>query len=85
MTDHIGLDAVPDDENLIKWLRVKFGLANVELLEYQQEFNEVVELTKENDEPIEFAYARLLNNLATKTEPELIRMLSAFIWRFSKP
>lgn len=78
--NHVGLEAVPDDEDMVKWLRVKSNLAHLELLKYLEEYKEIVEYGESQEEPKEFAYARLLNNLATIEQPELIKMLSAAIY-----
>lgn len=81
------LESVPNvpDEELIKWLRVKISTARVEVVQYKVEFAEVINTLVKDDEPVEFGYARLLNNLATKEKPELIRMLSALMWEATKP
>lgn len=83
MADKVGLSSVPDDANLIEWLNSLYVDANNELLDYLKEWNEVVDMTKEDNDPIEWAYARLLNNLSSLDNPKLIRMLSAFIWNMS--
>lgn len=84
MTKRIGVDPVPDDEDLVKWLNERFKSSDEEYKTIFTEFQEVVSLTRENGEPIEFAYARLLNRLATLDAPVILRALSAVIWRFSK-
>ena len=81
------LESVPDvpDEEMVKWLRAKFYLSKVELLKYQSEFVEVMQVVNNEDDPVEFGYARLLNNLATLEKPQLVRMLSAMLWEAAKP
>lgn len=83
MTGHVGLHSVPDDKDLAKWLRSLLIEANEEFLVYFNEWQEVVEMTEESKEPEEWAYARLLNNLATLDQPKLIRLFSAAIWRIN--
>ena len=85
--DPPGLESVPDvpDEEMVKWLRAKFYLSKVELLKYQSEFVEVMQVVNNEDDPVEFGYARLLNNLATLEKPQLVRMLSAMLWEAAKP
>lgn len=75
----------PSDEDLVKWLRAKFYTSQVELLQYQAEFNEVMQITNSEDNPVEFGYARLLNNLAEMDQPKLIRLLSVFMWKDARP
>jgi len=81
------LESVPDvpDEEMVKWLRAKFYVSKVELLKYQSEFVEVMQVVNNEDDPVEFGYARLLNNLATLEKPQLVRMLSAMLWEAAKP
>lgn len=81
------LESVPDvpDEEMVKWLRAKFYISKVELLKYQSEFVEVMQVVNNEDDPVEFGYARLLNNLATLEKPQLVRMLSAMLWEAAKP
>ena len=81
------LESVPDvpDEEMVKWLRTKFYVSKVELLKYQSEFVEVMQVVNNEDDPVEFGYARLLNNLATLEKPQLVRMLSAMLWEAAKP
>lgn len=75
---------IPDDETMVKYLNGRYAEGNEEFLVIFNEFQEVVQLTKDNGEPIEFAYARLLNHLAELDAPVLLRALSAIIWRNSK-
>lgn len=87
MTNESGLSPVPnipDDESMVNYLNKLFAEANEEYWVIYHEFQEVVEMTKENGEPIEFAYARLLNHLADMDAPVILRALSSVIWRFSK-
>ena len=86
-SDPPGLESVPDvpDEEMVKWLRAKFYLSKVELLKYLSEFVEVMQVVNNEDDPVEFGYARLLNNLATLEKPQLVRMLSAMLWEAAKP
>ena len=81
------LESVPDvpDEEMVKWFRAKFYISKVELLKYQSEFVEVMQVVNNEDDPVEFGYARLLNNLATLEKPQLVRMLSAMLWEAAKP
>ena len=81
------LESVPDvpDEEMVKWLRARFYISKVELLKYQSEFVEVMQVVNNEDDPVEFGYARLLNNLATLEKPQLVRMLSAMLWEAAKP
>ena len=81
------LESVPDvpDKEMVKWLRTKFYVSKVELLKYQSEFVEVMQVVNNEDDPVEFGYARLLNNLATLEKPQLVRMLSAMLWEAAKP
>ena len=82
-----GLEAVPNvpDEEMVKWLRMKFYTSKVELLQYQVELAEVMQVLHSKDDPPEFGYARLLNNLSAMDQPRLIRMLSALLWEAAKP
>lgn len=81
MDRRIGIDPVPDDADMIKWLLKKYQDADAELLEYLHEYQKVVQLEIDENEPPAFTYARLLNNLAKCDQPKLIRMLSAMIFK----
>lgn len=84
MPDDVGLESVPNDAEIVGWLNHRFSEHSEQLVNYLREFNEVVELTRSDGEPIEFAYARLLNNLALLDSPKVLNMLAAMIWRSTK-
>lgn len=80
MTDHVGLNPVPDDAKLEDWLEELLEAANKEKESLLEEFVDVVQYGKNEGEPYLFAYARLLNHLASLDHPLLIHILSAAIW-----
>lgn len=79
--NYVGPIPVPNDTNLADFLTKLRHEATLELEVLLSEFSEVIDYGKEEGEPEEFAYARLLNQLATIETPKLIRILSAAIWR----
>lgn len=81
MTDKfVGLEAAPSDDELVAWLRHKKAMSGLAVVQYVQEFEGVYNMTVGNDEPKEFAFARLLNNLATLESSDVLHMLAAMIW-----
>lgn len=82
--DRIGVDPVPPDEEKEAWLKTKLGLAAVAATKLAADFDDAAQYSIEQGEPEIFAYARLLNHLASLDTPTLIRILSAFVWHNNK-
>ena len=74
------IGSVPPDAELVRWLQEKIDEATYQAKNLSDEYFEVVQLCVDDQEPPEFAYARLLNRLRELKEVDLIRILSAFMW-----
>lgn len=85
MSKDNGLSAVPpNDEEMKEWLWSRLHKATGSAESLASEFREVIELGEENEEPAIFAYARLLTHLGEISQPELLEILSAFVWHNAK-
>lgn len=82
--DRIGVDPVPSDEEKEAWLQKKLDQATDLAKELAAGFDDAAQYSKEQGEPEIFAYARLLNHVATLDTPTIIRILSAFVWHNNK-
>jgi hypothetical protein len=77
---HVGPRALPDDAD------VKIFLAELikerrEILEnVLQELSDTVDETLKGEQPVEFAYGKLLNYLAAQKGPEIIYLCAAALW-----
>ena len=82
MAGHIGLVPVPDDGELSDFIRKMIVSDSEQCDRHTAELAETVEVTREMEEPEEFAYARMLNFLADNLEQkELIHLCAAALWR----
>lgn len=81
MVNHIGLVPVPGDEPLSEFIE-KMIKGDTELLGKKLgELDLTVKETKEQDQPDNFAYAKLMNYLATViSHPDLIHLCAAALW-----
>lgn len=82
MAGRVGLTPVPDDEELIQFLTGMIA-ADADLCDHHIiELRETIEETLKSEEPIEFAYARMINFLAEGIEVrELAHLCAAAMWR----
>lgn len=86
MGNVIGLVPVPGDSPLGEFID-KMIATDIELLQEKLgELNLTVEETKESEQPESFAYAKLMNYLATViSHPDLLHLCAAALWSHIQP
>jgi hypothetical protein len=77
----IGIRAIPDDADIAKFLQKLIEEYDEKVGVQKQELADTIEQTIRNDEPPVFAFAKMLNFLATLEKPELIELLAGLLWR----
>lgn len=83
MTEHrrIGITVIPDDAELAKYLE-ELSIQNQTLCEgILIELRETVTGTLAEDQPEIFAYAKMLNFLASLSKIELNNLCAAALWK----
>lgn len=82
MAGRVGLEPVPDDENIANWLTER-SLKHEEIVgEVLTGIEGLRAEVKEDGEPDIFAYGKLLNFLASEevSQPELIAICAGALW-----
>ena len=78
--DRVGFKRLPDDANIEDWLNKLFLEYRAEMDQFGIELVETIQQTNKDEEPRIFAFAKMLNKLATMDKPQLIKILSAVMW-----
>lgn len=78
--DRIGLKSVPPDVVLEEWLYNLFLEYRHETDNFGIELMDTIMQTHHERQPHIFAFAKMLNKLATMEKPDLIKILSAAMW-----
>lgn len=85
MTDHVGLVPVPSDGELVPFLQKMIDDDTASLDLHTAEVEDTIDDTVENQgQPIEFAYAKMLNFLANDemmSRLELVHLCAAALWK----
>ena len=85
MNDFIGLSPAPKDEDLLEFLKTLVQKDRRSLEETITELLKTIVETRETDQPISFAYAKLLNYLSQGIQyRELVHLCAAALWRLRK-
>lgn len=80
---HIGLNPVPNDENIEQFLQKIIQQNRTEMENFLKELVKTIDETEQSGQPNEFAYGKMLNYLATEesvTQAWLINSFAAAIW-----
>ena len=77
----IGPVPVPDDENLSEFIKGIIQQNHSIVVEKLGELGDTVRETLSENQPKEFAYAKLLNYLSAQDTPELIHLCAASLWK----
>lgn len=83
MVRRIGLNPVPDDADVTKFLEQVYSENLKEMEAFLNELKKTIEETKNSGQPDVFAYGKMLNYLATEesvTQPWLINVLATALW-----
>lgn len=81
-----GLTPVPSDDELERWLQDQIDESDKMLYVVLEDLKSSIEDKRQNGEPINFSYGKLLNFLASEyfTEPDRIRLLATALWELAK-
>ena len=77
---HVGFTPIPKDADIAEFLQNLIKEQREELGATLKQLYDTIEQTHEAEEPTVFAFAKLLNFLASLEKPELVRLLSAALW-----
>jgi translation initiation factor 2B subunit (eIF-2B alpha/beta/delta family) len=77
----IGLTPVPDDEELLRFLKKTISHDTDHLEEVMADLMGSVEETLSKEQPEEFVYAKLMNFLASLERPVRIHLCAAALWK----
>lgn len=77
----IGIRAVPDDADIAKFLGAMIEENQEKRIEVENQLRDTVDETIRQNQPPVFAFAKLLNYLATLEKPDLIELLSSCLWK----
>lgn len=82
MDKRIGFQVVPDDVNIAEFLEETKSGHEDRLEEILQQLLDTIKETKNNNQPVIFAYGKLLNYLASGaiSEPDIHKILAAALW-----
>lgn len=77
----IGIRVIPDDVDIANFVKKLDREYQVKVDEIKIQLEETINQTLKQGQPRIFAFAKLLNYLATLEKPELIEMLSSTLWK----
>lgn len=77
----IGIRAVPPDADIARFLQQLIKEYEAKLNGVERGLADTVSQTAHDNEPEVFAFAKMLNYLATLTKPELIELLASSLWK----
>jgi hypothetical protein len=77
----IGIRAIPDDVNIATFLSKMIEEHDHKREAVEEQLADTLEETIRASQPPVFAFAKLMNYLATLEKPELIELLSSSLWR----
>lgn len=77
----VGIRAIPDDADLAKFLFALSEEYEAKIKDVNEQMDDTIDQTIRSKEPPIFAFAKLLNYLASLEKPELIELLAASIWK----
>lgn len=80
---HIGIRKIPSDADLEKFLESLIKEYLDETDKTVGELNETIKETEDSGQPSSFAFAKMLNYLATLEKPELIELLAGALWHLA--
>lgn len=81
MIGKIGLEPVPDDEEILEFIRKMIMRDLNSTKRHLQELSETIETTVEIGEPADFAYAKMLNFLSEQIDlRDLIHLAASAMW-----
>ena len=86
MTERGGLSPVPDDAQIDHWLQERINENDLALFDILQDLKLSIKEKEEAGQPINFAYGKLLNYLASEqyfSNPQRIRLLAAALWELA--
>ena len=85
MGNIVGLTAVPEDDDLVDFIKSLIRNHRGLLLITKEELQETLAQTEEAGEPQVFGYAKLMNFLAQGiAEPDLVNLCAAALWELYK-
>lgn len=79
----IGLRPIPDG-NIAEFLEQLIKDHCEQADDVVEELNETIKETEDSGQPSEFAFGKLLNYLATKSQPELIEICAGALWNLAE-